>query len=155
MILPHWSRLEITAINNRFKFKFKGIEKFASHSYLKISLIAIEFLEFVYSQLRIATESVSLFSRVRWHRKEKRIRGSDFVGLRIVYHWFKDNTSPFRDLIGENKQISTIFNLYTHNHATFTWRYTRDPITDDSVNIRPPRLIDPSEMTWRITEFKG
>lgn len=39
--------------------------------------------------------------------------------------------------------------MYTNNHATFTWTYTRygrDP-TDESVNIRPIGLFDPIEIT--------
>ena len=48
----------------------------------QFSLMVIVFLEFVNSLVRMATRSVSLFSRVRWQRKEKHIRSSDLCTLK-------------------------------------------------------------------------
>ena len=73
----HWRQLEITAINDRSKFKIKDIKELVFLTWMsQFLLIANEFLRFVNSQLRMPIQGASLSSQFRWQRKAKHVKSS-------------------------------------------------------------------------------
>ena len=101
MILLH-GRLEITTINDRSKFKIKGIKKLVFLTWIsQLFLIVIELLPFVKSQLRIPIQGASFLSTPDDKEKRNTSGATTSFYLRIVYHWYKNNALSFRDLIGK------------------------------------------------------